>query len=250
MANWRFLRGMADGHEDVKEEALPSWDDNDDTPAPYGDDPAYKFDDDAMQQYESMVFTSVLVGMMVCCLCSCMLKRLQHCVDEAERGRGSRGGGGAAARRNRNGASSRSRRQRERSRSDVFRNSLFESGEEDWACGLCGFGNRPRVAHCSLCGLDRDKMLFQSKQVAKAARKVFFLSGAAAAAEADEPVDGDTGSGLGGEDGGEDEAGFLPEPLHLTDRQLRAARRLLWRREPRREKDQPSGELGGGGRAL
>jgi hypothetical protein len=37
-------------------------------------------------------------------------------------------------------------------RANIFRNSLFDSGEVEWMCVICGFDNKPRVKHCNMCG--------------------------------------------------------------------------------------------------
>jgi hypothetical protein len=37
-------------------------------------------------------------------------------------------------------------------RANIFRNSLFDSGEVEWMCVICGFDNKPRVKYCNMCG--------------------------------------------------------------------------------------------------
>jgi hypothetical protein len=41
-------------------------------------------------------------------------------------------------------------------RNYLFRNSLFDSGEAEWMCIMCGFDNRPRNKDCSMCGTSQD----------------------------------------------------------------------------------------------
>lgn len=43
-----------------------------------------------------------------------------------------------------------------RAREYVFRNSLREDGELEWMCIVCGFDNKPRNKHCTLCGTTRE----------------------------------------------------------------------------------------------
>jgi len=180
-----------------------------------------------------MVFVSVLIGMVVCCLCSCVMKRIQiHFEGDGTRARNRRAlMAGLAA------GEGRGPGRAETTRADVFRNSLHESGEEDWDCPLCGFGNRPRCFHCNLCGMDKDKVLLDRDRVAQCQRQVMLaafsssplqqgasattakpgtVSAAAAAAAALKTGPTQTFS------------------MKLSDRQLRGARRLLWRRELRR----------------
>jgi hypothetical protein len=139
-----------------------------------------------IQKYEAVVFISVLIGMVACCLFSCAYKRIQVSLER---------------RRRRAVLDQLMGPQMAASRHNVFSNSLVENGEEDWSCGLCGFTNRPRTFECNLCGLDRDKMLVEYDVVCKAARELM--------------------------------EGKTVTSMRLTDRQLRGARRLLWRKELR-----------------
>lgn len=41
-------------------------------------------------------------------------------------------------------------------RANIFRNSLFDSGEVEWMCVICGFDNKPRVKFCNMCGTSYD----------------------------------------------------------------------------------------------
>jgi hypothetical protein len=41
-------------------------------------------------------------------------------------------------------------------RANIFRNSLFDSGEVEWMCVICGFDNKPRVKFCNMCGTSFD----------------------------------------------------------------------------------------------
>jgi len=148
------------------------------------DDDDFVSDDGQIQQYEAVVFISVLIGMIVCCLFSCAYKKLQLNCERRRRQ-------AIVAHLEQNGTT----------RSSVFDNSLLESGEDDWGCALCGFTNRPRTFECNLCGLDRDKLLLEFDAVTKASRELM--------------------------------EGKVVTTMKLTDRQLRAARRQLWRRELR-----------------
>jgi hypothetical protein len=45
----------------------------------------------------------------------------------------------------------------DRARSYLFRhNSLAEEGEHEWMCIICGFDNKPRNAHCIMCGTSHE----------------------------------------------------------------------------------------------
>ena len=111
--------------------------------------------DDNMQKYEADVFIVVLMGMFVCCCCSCAMKKLQAILPEPSDGQQRRLLITDAG----------SNRRGEMSRDEIFRNSLMSTGEEDWDCALCSFGNRPRTFACNLCGTDRDTMVFNYSQV-------------------------------------------------------------------------------------
>lgn len=39
-------------------------------------------------------------------------------------------------------------------RSFLFRNSLGVEGENEWMCIVCGFDNKPRSVHCTMCGTE------------------------------------------------------------------------------------------------
>lgn len=41
-------------------------------------------------------------------------------------------------------------------RSLLFRNSLFDGGEIEWMCAICGFDNKPRKEYCDMCGTSRE----------------------------------------------------------------------------------------------
>jgi hypothetical protein len=75
----------------------------------------------------------------------------------------------------------------------------MEHGEEDWGCPLCNFLNKPRTMACCLCGISKDDVLLDYAKVALASREVL--------------------------------ATGVSSSKVLSDRQLRAARRLGWRRE-------------------
>lgn len=74
----------------------------------------------------------IVIGALVClCCASCLLRRLNHRNESlfapllhVDRGQ-------------------------------LFRNSLFDRGEAEWMCVICGFDNKPRANHCSLCGTSR-----------------------------------------------------------------------------------------------
>lgn len=40
----------------------------------------------------------------------------------------------------------------DRTRNFIFRNLLLNDGSPDWMCIICGFDNKPRNAHCIMCG--------------------------------------------------------------------------------------------------
>eukprot|EP00428_Durinskia_dybowskii_P074539 CAMPEP_0170414624 /NCGR_PEP_ID=MMETSP0117_2-20130122/32172_1 /TAXON_ID=400756 /ORGANISM="Durinskia baltica, Strain CSIRO CS-38" /LENGTH=182 /DNA_ID=CAMNT_0010672535 /DNA_START=361 /DNA_END=905 /DNA_ORIENTATION=+ len=40
----------------------------------------------------------------------------------------------------------------DRTRNFLFRNLLLNDGTPDWMCIICGFDNKPRNAHCIMCG--------------------------------------------------------------------------------------------------
>ena len=44
----------------------------------------------------------------------------------------------------------------QRARQLLFRNRLFDSGEGEWMCIICGFDNKPRCAHCTMCGTSHE----------------------------------------------------------------------------------------------
>ena len=41
-------------------------------------------------------------------------------------------------------------------RSLLFRNSLFNDGELEWMCAICGFDNKPRKDFCDMCGTSKE----------------------------------------------------------------------------------------------
>ena len=41
-------------------------------------------------------------------------------------------------------------------RNFLFRNSLFDNGEVEWMCIMCGFFNRPRNKECNMCGTSQE----------------------------------------------------------------------------------------------
>ena len=60
-------------------------------------------------------------------------------------------------------------------RSYLFRNSLFDSGEVEWMCIICGFDNRPRSTECGMCGTSQEFCVGykENKKKEKKARKKY-----------------------------------------------------------------------------
>ena len=116
-------------------------------------------------------------------------------------------------------------------RDAIFRNSMHEAGEDEWACPVCAFSNRPRTPNCDICGLDKGEALRRPAQYRKLAAAA--CSPACDDDATDDPADGgdeekgasETDAALGGGADGE-------MPARLTARQRRSARRALWQREP------------------
>eukprot|EP01038_Epipyxis_sp_PR26KG_P006524 gene6524-8965_t len=55
----------------------------------------------------------------------------------------------------------------------LFRNSLVHEGELEWMCIICGFDNKPRNLHCTLCGTEHKFTLdYKSKKIESIRHKI------------------------------------------------------------------------------
>lgn len=64
----------------------------------------------------------------------------------------------------------------------LYRNSLAETGEDDWTCAVCAFENRPRLKTCSLCGTSREVAVALAMRWGLDERNSLVMGTAAAAA--------------------------------------------------------------------
>lgn len=80
--------------------------------------------------YYTIVFVIVICSLFCLCLGTCYLKRFRRAGDDGLL----------------------SPLLPEVARNFLWRNSLLAEGEAEWMCIICGFDNKPRNAHCNLCG--------------------------------------------------------------------------------------------------
>lgn len=56
----------------------------------------------------------------------------------------------------------------QRARQLLFRNSLYDDGESEWMCIICGFDNKPRNSHCTMCGTSHEfSITYKGRKIEK-----------------------------------------------------------------------------------
>lgn len=88
------------------------------------------------ETYYTIIFICVISGMLLLCCCACYVRR-------------------RATQRGETIAELLAPLLPATARSFLFRNSMLNEGELEWMCIICGFDNKPRSSHCTMCGTER-----------------------------------------------------------------------------------------------